>query len=112
MGWLSAITPSRSKITAFSIRDETHFQHRGPKYKRASLSARAHHALAHRGENSMRRAKMRVFHVLHIIRRHNQAKLAQIFHAPAIKAGQHHRSRPSLARRLKTKHHILGIAAS
>src|SRR5271156_1340790 len=101
MGWLSAITPSRSKITAFSIRDKTHFQHRGPKCKRASLSARAHHSLADRGENGMRRAKMGAFPVLHIIRRHDQAKLAQTFPAPATKAGQHHRSRPSLARRLK-----------
>src|ERR1700690_3905413 len=112
MGWLSAIPPSRSKITAFSILAAADGLHRGSTHRNASLSARAHHALADRGKNGVRSAEMRVLHMLHILRRHDQAKLAQFFHAPAVKACQHHRRRSSLARRLKPKHHIFRIAAT
>src|ERR1700730_17842953 len=73
----------------------------------ALLSARAHHALAYRCENGVSSTKMRVFHMLHIRRGHNQTQLAKLFHAAAVEAGENHRGRTRFARRFKPEPYIL-----
>jgi len=41
--------------------------------------------MADRAKNSVRRAKVRVFDVLHIVRRHDEAEIGQRFDATAAK---------------------------
>src|SRR5271168_683112 len=55
---------------------------------------------------------MRVLNVLHILRRHDQAKIGQRFHTPAGESRQRHRLRAQFARHLQPAHDIFRIAAS
>ena len=70
------------------------------------------HALTDRAEDSVRRAKVRVFNVLHIVRRHDEAKIGQRLDATARKTGKNKGAKPEFARLFQAQDDVWRITAA
>jgi len=70
------------------------------------------HAMADRAEDGVRRAKVRVFNVLHIVRRHDETKIGQRSDATARKTGKNKRAKPEFARLFQAQDDVWRITAA
>src|SRR5437879_5595398 len=68
--------------------------------------------MADRAKNSVRRAKVRVFDVLHIVRRHDEAEIGQRFDATARKTSETQSVKPKLTRFFQALNYVRRIPAA
>ena len=66
----------------------------------------------HYGEYGMSDTEMQIFNDLHVIRRNNQANIAQMLHLPTLESAESNRHGPTFSRYGQRLENIRGISAA